>query len=426
MAGKQFLQFHLLPFSIALIVMVVFLFSPFSSYFVAFDKGEIHSRNFQQTYKPKFPPHFSYNDLSGSFSEEQEVMNYWMPQRPVVVFGSSEITHSELAAIPYNFFSHYEIPCIGIGHSGNQSLCILTQLALMHNFLDSMRLVIILSPGWFIDHASNGTPLETFLEYNDEHFLYYLENDRTIPANVKNEMDAYVANHFNEIDAPSSILRKMAYRHIALKSKVHLGLYAIPIHLLSMYCEDKQKRMDEFFLDGKSPKPFSNPWNELHYLSDVSHECLSVNWDSLMNQSLKDFRLTCTNNAIGVENNYYNQWMKGKPLRIITPVGSEKNQEFQDLVLLLSYLKTENCKPLIVMQPYNPLCFENLPAMDPILTEIREAVKKNGFEYLDLMTMEKKNYKIGMLSDYQHFGDYGWYLVDQKINSYFFQSAHEK
>ncbi len=296
----------------------------------------------------------------------------------------------------------------------------------MHNFLDSMHLVIILSPGWFEDRAANGTPLETFLEFNDEHFLYYLENDKAVFSEVQNGIATYVSDHLKDIDAPSSMLRLMAYQCISEKSFIHSGLYAFQIDLLNSYCEDKRKRMNDFFLEGKSSKPFTNPWNELNYSPEIKHDALVVNWDSLKDKSISDFQLTCAGNSMGVENDYFNAFMKGKPLRTIKPVKSEDNQEFQDLLLLLSYLKKEHCKTLFVMQPLNPLCYQNLPEMDPLLNEIGTAVEKNGFGYLDLQVSDKSKYTIGMLSDFQHLGEYGWYLVDQKINDYFFQSQNEK
>ncbi|HLG02433.1 MAG TPA: D-alanyl-lipoteichoic acid biosynthesis protein DltD, partial [Bacteroidia bacterium] len=196
----------------------------------------------------------------------------------LVVMGSSEMSNTGLPGIPFNFFTERGIPAIGFGHAGNQSLCMLTQLALMRSSLLQMRLVIIISPGWFEGKSAAGTPLQSFLEFNDEHFLYYLASDPLLPANVKTHLKSYVHAHLEKIDSPGALLKSMAYQHESDKSFLHAALFAPFVSLNETYAARKKRVMQDLFVAGCISKSYvrltaTTPQRE-------PFPSLSVNWDS--------------------------------------------------------------------------------------------------------------------------------------------------
>ena len=70
----------------------------------------------------------------------------------ILLLGSSELTQQDPnKAMPFNFIpnhTHYDV--LGIGHAGNQSFSIFTQLLSGHEFLKNSKVVFIISPSWFL------------------------------------------------------------------------------------------------------------------------------------------------------------------------------------------------------------------------------------------------------------------------------------
>jgi D-alanine transfer protein len=408
MNRRNFILLHVIPFLLAITAADALVsFTPARKYFIRHDEARPDRWQMWDT----FPDY--YVDLTAEKNAEQAFF-YRLSQRPVVVLGSSEMTTKSLAAIPYNFFNAHGIPCVGLGHEGFQSLAMLTQLQLMHEYLDSMRLVIILSPGWFEGEYAEGTPLATFLEYNDEHFLYYANVGNAAswkPAQA--HVEDYVGREIFEINSASSVLRMMAYNSYARRTPVHRALYAPFIAENRLYCEKKLQIMDSLY---------GGYTNRHRGDAAGSYSCPQVNWDSLEKAALVNFAAQSTNNELGISDTYYDQWMRRKPLHKVKPVAPEKNQELQDLIVLLDMLKHYHCKPLFVMQPLNPLAFSNLEALDPAIARVAQEVTARGFGFCNLYTSDRNVYKKGILSDFQHFGEYGWYKVDRAICSHFFNS----
>ena len=139
-----------------------------------------------------------------------------------------------------------------------------------------------------------------------------------------------------------------------------------------------------------------------------------MNWDSLYTDTREKFKSISTNNPYGIENTYYDQWMRGGQPKTIRPVECENNQEYQDFLILLKLLEHFSCQPLFVMQPLNPLVYRNIHEIDPILDSIENKIKEHHFEYLNLHTSDTSKYVKGMMNDYQHMGDYAWYKIDEK------------
>ena len=410
MKNKRFFVQHVLPFFISIAALIVLVNSPFKKAFIRYEL-DYKDRKWDPALHERCIR--SCNDY---LPNEWALRNAFHFGTPMVVIGSSEMTHFESQAIPFNFFTDKKIPCIGVGHAGNQLHSILVQLAAFHQDLDKVKLTIILSPGWFEGGATNGTPLETFLEYADEHNLYYIWYDKTIPKEIKDHIYDYVVTHFKEIDSPSSILRAIYYSRSSEKNKLLRPFYAPFTGLYEYYIGIKWNEMVE-------NKYVDRPFEMTKLAKDtagVTAEDIQINnWDSLYTTAVKKFSNESSNNPYAIENSYYNEYMKGKGLRVLKSTDANNNMEFNDLKMLLLLLNKFHCKPLFVMQGLNPLVYQNLNELDPILKKVKEEILKNGFEFLDLHTSDASKYVRGILNDYQHMGEAGWYKVDEKMYNYF-------
>ncbi|HLG02369.1 MAG TPA: D-alanyl-lipoteichoic acid biosynthesis protein DltD, partial [Bacteroidia bacterium] len=73
----------------------------------------------------------------------------------------------------------------------------------------------------------------------------------------------------------------------------------------------------------------------------------------------------------------------------------------------------------IIMQALNPLSYDNLEELDPVLEMAEKEVKAFGFQYLNLHMSDKNDYQPGLLNDFQHLGPYGWLKINREIFNYF-------
>lgn len=410
---KEFLLNHLTVFLIAAAASLILIFhTSLRPYFINYDKGA-SSAVVPDTNRVFFA------NYDVGYRAEISVRNRIRNGNSIVVIGSSEMTHTDFKAIPYNFFNSNKIPCLGFGHEGNQSLAIMAQLAVFHKELKNSKIVIIVSPGWFEGNYAKGTSQESFLEFVDERLLYLLYFDSDIPKESKEYLYDYVAENFKNISAPSAILKLIYYTAESRKSFIHKIIFSPFCSFYQSYCEKKMKVMTDLFYQNKSMMPFTN---EPYKTSDYRYSNpLKINWDSLKSSSIEEFKASSNNNLFGIENNYYNKWMKGGVKRNIKPVNENNNVEFNDFVNLLALLKSYNCKTLFVIQPLNPLVYNNMHAIDPTLARVVEEIKKNNFECLNLHTSDETKYVKGIMTDYQHLGNAGWYEVDEKVYNYFYK-----
>ncbi len=408
MQGKRFFFLHVLPFVFSILVLCLLCNSPLQGHFLRWDDAD------GKTQAQGTPAALLRSFASGNEDMDKEwtLRGALHTGSRIVVMGSSEMANTSSKAIPFNFFNDHGIHCLGVGHEGNQMLSMLVQLTAYHESLPKAKLVIILSPGWFEGESAKGTPLQTFLEYADEHILYYIKSDTTIPANVKTHIWDYVVDHFKDIDSPSSILREIYYERSAERNKLLLPFYA-PFAAMHEKYTDFKKLVMTF----RSSTAFVKLKCEVNDLPDTVF--LQLDWDSLYTAALSDFKARSTNNTWGIDNDYYEQWMKGKDQRVIHPVEEKHNREFSDFLVLLELLKKSGCEPFFVMQPLNPLVFKNLKELDPVLKRVEEEIKKNGFTLLNLHDPDPAHYEKGMLNDFQHMGEAGWYRVDEGIYEHF-------
>ena len=140
-----------------------------------------------------------------------------------------------------------------------------------------------------------------------------------------------------------------------------------------------------------------------------------------------------TNNSFGIGNEYFTKHIepsitKGDfPYTIIVPSELDKNQEYQDLLVLLELLKSYKIKPLFVMQDLHPYVFmKNRETANKLMLNIKSKVLEHGYEYLDTWSYKKEDFQIGSMTDIVHVGELGWLKIDQKIIEYFMKKEEKK
>jgi D-alanine transfer protein len=199
------------------------------------------------------------------------------------------------------------------------------------------------------------------------------------------------------------------------------------MRLNKSYGSFKKKLMNTFYIENKIGAPF-----KMIPLSDFTNENSVISlpettkpdWDSIFISSKQTQQSKCTNNEIGVENEYYDYWIRGQNLRKIRPVDEKDNREFQDFLMLLKFLQFEKCKPFFVIMPLNPLAHDNLQDLNPTISRIQEELAQKGFAFYNMFDTSKEKYEKEILSDVMHPSNYGWYKIDKAIYEHFIENKN--
>lgn len=344
---------------------------------------------------------YIYNFHHDKFLEE-EFLKQPADSPVIYLLGSSELT-SATSCVSYQFISdHFPVKVMGVGHEGNQCFSMYCQLLANAEKLKGAPLVIILSPGWFEAKPARGTTSVVFLEYNSEKFMRNVLN-----ADVDDAFKAYacavISKFYDELNAPAAAYRMANARHLASKSFYH-QLWWAPIQTWQEGCDIV-----------KDP---SNFYTLLRYEKQsafvVRPAACTLNWEDLMQHAKIKTLSKATNNALGIENEYYTQYIHGKTGKI-QKVDAANNTELQDFKMLVQLLKSKKANASFIISPLNPFYFTHLAQLQPTVDAISGALDKNKFPYLNLFSSDTTAYDKALLSDVMHMSDYGWLQVDQFI-----------
>ncbi len=318
----------------------------------------------------------------------------------IVVFGSSELViNPNQKFLPQNYFNNdLKLPLRTQGNEGQQSFAILAQLAAYHGELikENAKVVILLSPSWFTGSYNNGTTIPKFLEFMYPGMMNKLYFQSEIDDSYKILINNYVKKNITYIKNPNFIYE---YSFNELEED---------------YLNNEVKKFLIKSFDNRDVNPpivtYKNPM--------LDYESLKVEANKIATPS--------TNNSFGISNEYFTKHIEPSikigsfPYNIIVPSELDKNQEYQDFLVLLELLKSYKIKPLFVMQDLHPYVFEkNRDEMTTIISTIKSKIEENNYGYLDMWTYKKENYEMGTLTDIVHSGELGWVKINQKIIEHF-------
>lgn len=409
-----FVKHHILPFLLALAVCFLLVKSGKINVFSQQPLPKIDTVIPSATYYPYFA-----NDLNTELWFRSHLKN-----KSVVVLGSSELTAQTRKYICNKFLTDsMHIPCIAFGKGGNQCFNIFCQLLSFNKDLPGSRVVIILSPGWFDEYAE-GTAAEMFLLYNNRRTLGYILDDDAIPSRFKNYIGEYVSHQLPSIDAPDENLLGFYYLHKQENPVNKIATFPFAaVHRFSW-----QERKDVFknaYAKNEFPYPveFSETGKFISQINPVSGDLHfhQPDWHSLYQAELNAFKITSSNNTAGVENEYYNSWVRGKKLKRVKDIPLKAHTEYRDFLMLMDLLHHYKVDAYFIIQGLNPYAFENLERLDPVVGALEKEIAQRNYKCFNMFTSSKTAYEKGTLNDIMHTGEYGWLRIDSAIAHHYFK-----
>lgn len=318
----------------------------------------------------------------------------------IVLFGSSELVkYPNQRFLPQKFFNNeLNIPLRVQGNEGHQTFVIMSQLAALDNetIRNNARVVVLLSPSWFTGSNENGLTMPKFLEYMYSGMMNKLYFESETDDKYRYLISDYIKENVSLIKDPSFI-------------------YKYPLNVLEKdYLNNEIKKFIIQNFDYKNVKV-----ETLNYVKP------KLDYDKLRVEA-KNIEIPSSNNNFGINNEYYSKYIEPEivknnfPFSIIIPPELDKNQEFQDFLVLLDFLDNYKIKPLFIMQDLNPYVFvANREEANELMAIIKSKVLEHNFEYMDMWTYKKENYEMNSLTDIVHLDELGWIRVNQKIIDYF-------
>ncbi|MCT7647356.1 D-alanyl-lipoteichoic acid biosynthesis protein DltD [Aliarcobacter butzleri] len=318
----------------------------------------------------------------------------------IVLFGSSELVkYPDQRFLPQKFFNNeLNIPLRVQGNEGHQTFVIMSQLAALDNqtIRNNARIAILLSPSWFTGSNENGLTMPKFLEYMYSGMMNKLYFESETDDKYKYLISDYIKENVSLIKDPSFI-------------------YKYPLNILEKdYLNNEIKKFIIQNFDYKNIKV-----ETLNYVKP------KLDYDKLRAEA-KNIEIPSSNNNFGVNNEYYSKYIEPEiaknnfPFSIVIPPELDKNEEFQDFLVLLDFLDKYKIKPLFIMQDLNPYVFAgNREEANELMAIIKSKVLEHNFEYMDMWTYKKEDFEMNSLTDIVHLDELGWIKVNQKIIDYF-------
>ncbi|WP_323591805.1 D-alanyl-lipoteichoic acid biosynthesis protein DltD [Aliarcobacter butzleri] len=318
----------------------------------------------------------------------------------IVLFGSSELVkYPNQRFLPQKFFNNeLNIPLRVQGNEGHQTFVIMSQLAALDNqtIRNNARIAILLSPSWFTGSNENGLTMPKFLEYMYSGMMNKLYFESETDDKYKYLISDYIKENVSLIKEPSFI-------------------YKYPLNVLEKdYLNNEIKKFIIQNFDYKNIKV-----ETLNYVKP------KLDYDKLRAEA-KNIEILSSNNNFGINNEYYSKFIEPEiaknnfPFSIIIPPELDKNEEFQDFLVLLDFLDKYKIKPLFIMQDLNPYVFAgNREEANELMAIIKSKVLEHNFEYMDMWTYKKEDFEMNSLTDIVHLDELGWIKVNQKIIDYF-------
>ncbi|RZV14470.1 DltD [Aliarcobacter butzleri] len=318
----------------------------------------------------------------------------------IVLFGSSELVkYPNQRFLPQKFFNNeLNIPLRVQGNEGHQTFVIMSQLAALDNqtIRNNARIAILLSPSWFTGSNENGLTMPKFLEYMYSGMMNKLYFESETDDKYRYLISDYIKENVSLIKEPSFI-------------------YKYPLNVLEKdYLNNEIKKFIIQNFDYKNVK-----------VEIPNYVKPKLDYDRLRVEA-KNIEIPSSNNNFGINNEYYSKYIEPEiaknnfPFSIIIPPELDKNEEFQDFLVLLDFLDNYKIKPLFIMQDLNPYVFAgNREEANELMATIKSKVLEHNFEYMDMWTYKKEDFEMNSLTDIVHLDELGWIKVNQKIIDYF-------
>ena len=351
-------------------------------------------------YIPKIPPEKKKQHLDLLVSSFRD-------DNAITLFGSSELSDAG-ETMPYAYFPTVRgIPMVAYGSGHFDTFGAYMMMQGMHNSIKpNAKIVFILSPGWFADG----------------HFLPH-----AFDANIGGTVARTVAYHGTP--QGKQLLQSYVQRFSSqLNFEMAYGCWyglcggATGVKTLSglfsgIYERSRQWRL---LLLGDT-KVGGDDIAPNYGLMKKEHD-----WDTYLPTMKQSVLSVQTNNAYGINDDYYDTYVRHARVGLPKPAFAKLDDygwQLQSLSALLALLKEKQANAVFVMQPVNPLGYNDISKFYPIQDTVRSMIQGANFPYLDMYSHDVEK---GILRDLFHVSPYGFSKINKFIEDTYYGQPSER
>lgn len=320
-----------------------------------------------------------------------------------ILLGTSELEQTtQDTAHPVRFFSEndcgFSLMCIG--NAGCQSLWQAMEVAALDNegALPGRKIALMLGTQWFM---GDGLSESAFAEkFSEETFAAVMHNEK-----LSDDTKEKVYQRCLAMGADRATLD--ALRGTSLIDSINRAVAEAVSS--AEHREDIASELDS---------------GALPYDSESLQKGDPPSWNELDAAVLADAEAMCTNNDLGIYDEYYTEYFvkwDEKNRAENKPRATEWNQdEFADFDIFLSVCKDLGIEPLVVIQPAMGVYYDNTPwdkeSRQIFYDQMRSVLEEAEIPYLDLSVHDYDKY---YLKDVMHPGWKSWVEVDKKLCEFY-------
>ncbi|MEQ8156444.1 MAG: D-alanyl-lipoteichoic acid biosynthesis protein DltD [Clostridiaceae bacterium] len=328
----------------------------------------------------------------------------------IVFLGSSEL-NVPVEQNPVSFFpiSDFRYNPSIFGSANVQSLQHSSILSSKTSYNDDDKQVFVVSMQWFF--LNNGIDNQNFqAKFAPTQFYNFFSNPSISEENKKYYAGRVAGLLTNSSDFRAEELYARLYSQDNILKKAAFNLFKPYYFIRSqvLVLNDKVKVL-----------------RELSKLPDKKSETTyrEINWQSEYKKAEEQGAAAVTNNEFGVNDKYYDLYLKDKISSIKNVsenVDLQKSLEFKDYEFFLSVCKDLGAKPYIVIMPTNGKYYDYIGVSkakrDSFYNRVEAMAKEKGFSVLNL---KDKEYEPYYMNDVMHLGWKGWLNIDEQVYKYF-------
>lgn len=337
------------------------------------------------------------------------IMDTVITENSIVVLGSSELYASDNLAYPSVLFNqgYSDFNMVLVGAGAMQSLSHAINLGALQNNIKNNKVVLILSPQWFTSgHLSPEAFSNRFSELN---YIEFLQND-----NISLETKRKISERVNEllISDPTVLERIQRYEAIHLDGEKNL------FNLLELYSYSAFRNAKVTF---ELLEEVNNRNDSANYNCYV--EADKIDYYNLRCEAVKLGEMSCTNNDYGIEDEYYETYIREKYANYKDSSSKASflvSQEYDDLKLFLDVCKEMKIDPLIVNIPVNGRWYDYVGFSNADRNMYYHNICSICEEYgVQIADFSDKEYELYFLKDIMHLGWKGWGYLNEAVYDFY-------
>lgn len=325
------------------------------------------------------------------------------------LLGSSELTMPAIDSMhPNVFFDSYDngFGIMGIGLHGCHCLWQTIETAALDDqgaFSPKRKVALLVGMQWFFEE---GCTQAAFLNrFSDEAFRECMENPR-----LSEETKGKIRLRAEALGADSQLLDELSSDSaVAIVNSWFRNFF------------DNPKEREELMATVKEQKTLQDLAGERQAL---------LPWDAYDAIALEDAAEACTNNDLGMYDDYYAEYwpeIEANMAADTLPSFRDWNKdELTDLSLFLDVCDELNIEPYMIIMPsmgsYYDQTHYDEAARSVLYGELRSMFERAGVPYLDMTNHDYDKY---YLRDVMHLAWRGWVEVDHALYDFYWSDSEE-